>query len=53
MGEVSVHAQQIEILSKSVRPLPIVKEKIDDKGNKILYDPFADKDCAIVSDMSI
>lgn len=44
MGEVSVHAQQVEILSKSVRPLPIVKEKIDDKGNKILYDPFADKE---------
>jgi len=44
MGEISIHAQQVEILAKSLRPLPVVKEKIDDKGNKITYDPFADKE---------
>ena len=44
MGEVSVHAQKLVILSKSLRPLPVVKEKIDESGNKIVYDPFADKE---------
>lgn len=44
MGEVSIHAQQLELLSKSLRPLPIVKEKIDENGNKITYDPFSDKE---------
>jgi lysyl-tRNA synthetase class 2 len=33
-GEISIHAKSLELLSKSVRPLPIVKEKVDDKGNK-------------------
>ncbi len=44
MGEVSVHARQLELLSKSLRPLPIVKEKIDEQGNKHVFDPFADKE---------
>ncbi len=43
-GEVSIHAKSIELLSKSVRPLPIVKEKIDEQGNKTTYDPFSDKE---------
>lgn len=43
-GEVSVHAKSIELLSKSVRPLPVVKEKIDEQGNKVVYDPFSDKE---------
>ncbi len=43
-GEVSIHAKSLELLSKSVRPLPIVKEKIDEHGNKIIYDPFSDKE---------
>lgn len=43
-GEVSIHAKSLELLSKSVRPLPIVKEKIDEQGNKITYDPFSDKE---------
>ena len=37
MGEISVHAQEITILSKSLRPLPIVKMK-DGKA----YDAFTD-----------
>ena len=44
MGEVSVHARRFEVLSKSLRPLPIVKEKTDDLGNKITFDPFSDKE---------
>lgn len=44
MGEVSVHATRVELLSKSLRPLPVVKEKVDEKGNKVLFDPFADKE---------
>jgi lysyl-tRNA synthetase, class II len=44
MGEISVHASKLELLAKSLRPLPIVKEKIDEQGNKTTYDPFADKE---------
>ncbi len=44
MGEVSVHAQRIVLLSKSMRPLPIVKEKTDDQGNTVRFDPFSDKE---------
>jgi len=41
--EVSVFAKKFELLSKSLRPLPIVKEKEVD-GEKIVYDEFADKE---------
>ena len=37
MGEVSVHAQELTVLSKSLRPLPIVKEK-----DGVVYDGFTD-----------
>jgi len=37
MGEISVHAEQLTVLSKSLRPLPIVKEK-----DGIVYDSFTD-----------
>ena len=37
MGEISVHVTEVTVLSKSLRPLPIVKEK-DGK----LYDAFTD-----------
>ncbi len=42
-GEVSVFASSLELLSKSIRPLPIAKEKIED-GKKIIYDQFSDKE---------
>ncbi len=42
-GEVSVFAKKFELLTKSLRPLPIVKEKEVD-GEKIVYDEFADKE---------
>lgn len=44
MGEISVHARRLELLAKSLRPFPIVKEKIDARGEKTVYDPFADKE---------
>ena len=44
MGEISVHAKELTLLAKSLRPLPVVKEKVDEKGNKVIYDPFSDKE---------
>ena len=37
MGEISVHAQKLTVLSKSIRPLPIVKYK-----DGVAYDKFDD-----------
>ncbi len=42
-GEITVFAEKLEVLTKSLRPLPIVKEKVVD-GKKIVYDPFSDKE---------
>jgi lysyl-tRNA synthetase class 2 len=44
MGEVSVHVKELQLLTKSLRPLPIVKERIDEQGNKVVYDPLSDKE---------
>jgi len=44
MGEVSVHAQSVTLLAKSMRPLPVAKEKTDEQGNKVVFDPFSDKE---------
>lgn len=44
MGEVSVHARELVLLAKSLRPLPVVKEKVDENGNKVVYDPLSDKE---------
>jgi len=38
-GEISIHAEKLTVLSKSIRPLPIVKEK---EGE--VYDAFNDKE---------
>jgi lysyl-tRNA synthetase class 2 len=40
-GEITVKAQQIELLAKNLRPLPVVKERIVD-GRREVYDPFSD-----------
>lgn len=37
MGEISVHVKELTVLSKSLRPLPIVKEK-----DGVVYDAFSD-----------
>ena len=39
MGEISVHAQELTVLSKSLRPLPIVKYK-----DGVAYDAFDDEE---------
>lgn len=39
MGEISIHAQKLTILAKSLRPLPIVKYK-----DGVAYDKFDDPD---------
>jgi lysyl-tRNA synthetase class 2 len=44
MGEISVHAREIVLLAKSLRPLPVVKEKTDEKGNTVVFDPLSDKE---------
>ena len=43
-GEVSVHARRLVLLSKSLRPLPVPKEKVDENGNKTVFDPFSDRE---------
>jgi lysyl-tRNA synthetase class 2 len=43
-GEISVHASSLALLSKSLKPLPIAKEAVDEHGNKVVYDQFADKE---------
>src|SRR6056300_980850 len=42
--ETSVYAKEAVLLSKSLMPLPIAKEEIDEDGNKIVHDAFADKE---------
>lgn len=43
-GEVSVHSREVVLLTKCLRSLPVVKEEIDEEGNKIVHDAFADKE---------
>lgn len=43
-GEISVHATGFKLLTKSMRPIPIAKETIDENGNKVVYDQFSDKE---------
>ncbi|HHE40496.1 MAG TPA: lysine--tRNA ligase, partial [Candidatus Cloacimonetes bacterium] len=42
-NELSIHAEEFTFLAKAIRPLPVVKEKIED-GKKVIYDQFADKE---------
>lgn len=41
-GEISIHAIEIKILTKSIKPLPVVKEEITESGEKVIHDAFAD-----------
>lgn len=43
-GEISVHVKELKLLSKSLRPMPIAKEALDDQGEKVVFDQFADKE---------
>ncbi len=42
-GEISVHAETMELLTKSLRPIPVAKEKEVD-GEKVVFDAFSDKE---------
>lgn len=42
VGEISIHVTELKMLSKSLRPLPVVKETEDADGNKKTYDAFSD-----------
>lgn len=42
-GEISIHTREIALLTKTLRPLPIAKEKEVD-GQKVVYDEFSDKE---------
>ncbi|MFA0963290.1 lysine--tRNA ligase [Roseivirga sp. BDSF3-8] len=41
-GELSIYVTDFKVLSKSLKPLPIVKEATDEAGNKKTYDAFTD-----------
>src|SRR6188768_2578053 len=41
-GEISIHVTTFKVLSKSLRPLPIVKETVDEQGNVTRHDAFTD-----------
>ncbi len=41
-GEVSIHVYDMKVLTKALKPLPVVKEVTDEEGNKKTYDAFSD-----------
>ena len=43
-GEISAHVTSLKLLAKSIRPLPIAKETVDEQGNKTIHDQFVDKE---------
>ncbi len=42
-GEITLHVKSIVLLAKSLRPLPVVKEKVVD-GEKVVFDEVHDKE---------
>lgn len=42
VGEISIHVTELKLLTKSLKPLPIVKEVKDEEGNVKTYDAFTD-----------
>lgn len=41
-GEISIHVTGLTVLSKSLRPLPVVKETEDESGKIVRHDAFTD-----------
>jgi len=41
-GETSVYVKELKLLSKSLKPLPVVKESVDEEGNVQIHDSFTD-----------
>ena len=44
VGEISIHVTGLKLLSKSLKPLPIVKQAEDEQGNVKTYDAFTDQE---------
>jgi lysyl-tRNA synthetase, class II len=42
VGEISVHVTSFTLLSKALRPLPVVKVTKDEQGNDVTHDAFTD-----------
>ena len=42
VGEISIHVQEFTILTKSLKPLPVVKESLDEAGETKVHDAFQD-----------
>jgi lysyl-tRNA synthetase class 2 len=42
LGEISIHVTNLTVLTKSLRPIPIVKREEDEQGNEKVYDAFSD-----------
>ena len=43
-GETTVHADEFEFLTKTLRPIPTPKEIVNEDGEKVIFDAFADKE---------
>jgi lysyl-tRNA synthetase class 2 len=43
-GEVSLHVERMTLLAKSLLPLPVPKEEVDQEGNRVVHDQFSDKE---------
>ncbi len=43
-GEITIHATSFQLLCKSLKPLPIVKQATNEAGETITYDAFSDPD---------
>jgi lysyl-tRNA synthetase class 2 len=41
-GEISIYVNELKVLTKSLRPLPIVKETTDQEGKVVSHDAFKD-----------
>ncbi|MGC8747868.1 MAG: lysine--tRNA ligase [Candidatus Kapaibacteriota bacterium] len=44
MGEITIHAQNYQLLCKALTPIPVPKVEEDESGNKIIHDQFTDKE---------
>ncbi|TVQ65625.1 MAG: lysine--tRNA ligase [Balneolaceae bacterium] len=43
-GETTIHTEEFTFLTKTVRPLPTPKEVVNEEGETVTYDAFADKE---------
>lgn len=42
VGEISIHVKELVVLTKALKPLPIVKQAEDETGQKKVFDAFSD-----------